>query len=368
MLVHDAAMIGGITFNETCGDDFWIAERQELRDPSKDYREVNLSRVYYSSRQFIHGFQRCSSHWCPNPPRPPMMWSLMEFLDRIDIHGDSWCLIEMGDCSGFRVVHGREVFIHAVLEGQVRLTGNTGEPVDLFPNDVAVLISGDTHKLRAGPGHTAEIIEELCIGRDADKPSIVKVGVGASACRLLSGRLQVHWPGGYQPVRLPNPLRVCASELGFDLARLGDAIERGGSFALLDRAAALLFVEGLRSQPYFRAQFRWNLQDPVARAMLLIERHPFSAWSVRSLAERVGMGRSNFAARFTSQVGKTPIDALTEVRMKYAQQFLRNTDLKIPEIGELIGYRSESAFVRRFTKHFKITPAGLRQHEAVRVQ
>jgi transcriptional regulator GlxA family with amidase domain len=180
--------------------------------------------------------------------------------------------------------------------------------------------------------------------------------------------LQVNWPGGYQPVRLPNTLRVCASDLGLDLAKLADTVASAGSRALLDRAAALLFVEGLRANPYCRAQFRWNLQDPVARAMLLIEKHPFSAWSVRSLADRVGMGRSNFAARFTSEIGKTPIDALTDERMKYAEQFLRDTDLKIPEIGELIGYRSEAAFVRRFTKHFKITPGRLRRHEAMRVQ
>lgn len=296
------------------------------------------------------------------------MMLLTEFLDRIDIQGQTWCLIDMGDCSGFRVSHGRQVYIHAVLEGRVRLTGSIGEPMDLLPGDVAVLVSGDTHKLRSGRGHTAEIIEELGLSDVGDRPSHVKVGIGASACRLLSGRLEISWPGGYQPVRFPNTLRVSASDLGLDLVKLADQASSAGSLALFDRAAAFLFVEGLRSHPYCRAQFRWNLQDPVARAMVLIEKHPFSAWSVRSLADRVGMGRSNFAARFTSQIGKTPINALTEERMKYAQQFLRDTDLKIPEIGELVGYRSEAAFVRRFTKHFKITPGKLRRADAVRVQ
>lgn len=297
-----------------------------------------------------------------------MIWPLTEFLDRIDIQGQTWCVIDMGECSGFRVSHGNKVYIHAVLEGRVRLTGSTGEPMDLLPGDVALLVSGDTHKLRSGRGQTVEVIEELGQSAGGDRPSQVKLGTGASACRLLSGRLEISWPGGCQPVRLSNTLRVCASDLGLDLAKLADPAESAGSLALLDRAAAFLFVEGLRSDPYCRAQFRWNLQDPVARAMVLIEKHPFSAWSVQSLADRVGMGRSNFAARFTSQIGRTPIDALTEERMKYARQFLSDTDLKIPEIGELVGYRSEAAFVRRFTKHFKITPGKLRRTETVRVQ
>lgn len=297
-----------------------------------------------------------------------MMWSLCEFLDLVDIQGKNWCTVELANCSGFRVSHGKQVHVHAVLDGRVRLTGSTGEPLDLVSGDVAVLLSGDTHKIRAGSGSTARLLEDLGDDSQIDRPSNFKVGDGNPVSRLLSGRLQIFWPGAFQPVRLPNALVVRSNDLGLDLAKLARSVGEAGSFAVLDRTAAMIIVQSLRAHPYCRAQFRWNLQDPVSRALVLIEKHPFTAWTVRSLAERVGMGRSNFAARFTAQTGKTPIDALTEERMKYAEKYLRQTDLKVAEIGELLGYRTEGAFIRQCNKHLKATPSKVRKHAAIIVQ
>ena len=75
------------------------------------------------------------------------------------------------------------------------------------------------------------------------------------------------------------------------------------------------------------------------------------------------MGRSSFAARFVKELGRTPIKALTEERMKHAANFLKETDLKITEISERVGYRSEAAFIRRFTSHFGISPGKMRRDE-----
>ena len=89
--------------------------------------------------------------------------------------------------------------------------------------------------------------------------------------------------------------------------------------------------------------------------------HPFQKWTVEILAKKVGMGRSNFAARFTAQTGKTPIDTLTEERMKHAAEFLAKTNLKIAEVSERVGYRSEAAFHNRFTSFFGVSPGKLRR-------
>jgi transcriptional regulator GlxA family with amidase domain len=82
---------------------------------------------------------------------------------------------------------------------------------------------------------------------------------------------------------------------------------------------------------------------------------------VESLAAKVGMGRSNFATRFVTQIGKTPIDALTEERMKHAAGLLSHTNLKTAEISERVGYRSEAAFISRFRAHFGKTPGKWRR-------
>lgn len=297
-----------------------------------------------------------------------MSWSIDEFLDLIDIQSLNWCFIDLTASSGFRIAHGDCIHIHAVLDGQVRLTGETGDPLDLVPGDVAIQITGNTHKIRCGPARTSRLVEQLATDFQGDQVLVAQIGQGRRAGRLLSGRLKVLWPSGFQPVRLPSTLLTHAPYIGLDLQKLSAAAMRAGAVGVLNRAAELLLVEAFRSHPYFRAQLRWNLQNPIARAQVLIEKHPFAPWSVKALADRVGMGRSNFAARFVAETGKTPIGALCDERMKYAEQFVRNTDLRIEEVGEKIGYRSEAAFVRQFTRHFHITPSKLRKLGVPRMQ
>jgi transcriptional regulator GlxA family with amidase domain len=130
----------------------------------------------------------------------------------------------------------------------------------------------------------------------------------------------------------------------------------------MTRLANLLFVDSFRRNPDCQAVFRDStLHDPIARALHHIEQHPFSPWTVEMLARKVGMGRANFAARFVAQAGCTPIDALTAERMRHAADFLADTDLKVAEIAERVGYRSEAAFSRRFAAHFGLSPGAMRK-------
>jgi transcriptional regulator GlxA family with amidase domain len=73
------------------------------------------------------------------------------------------------------------------------------------------------------------------------------------------------------------------------------------------------------------------------------------------------MGRSNFASRFAKEIGRTPMEFMSEERMKHAALFLEKTDMKVAEIGARVGYRSEAAFIRRFTVRFGTTPGELRK-------
>jgi hypothetical protein len=47
--------------------------------------------------------------------------------------------------------------------------------------------------------------------------------------------------------------------------------------------------------------------------------------------------------------------------LRGAAALLREGQLKIAEIGETVGYGSEAAFSRRFTRHFGITPSRMRE-------
>lgn len=293
-----------------------------------------------------------------------MNWSLSEFLNLIELRGQSWCFVNFSSGNGMGVAHGDALFFHAVLEGEVRLARGDGRILELQAGDVAMVPTGDAHAVRDREEGQLQTVELLNTGEQLDVPSTVNLGNGATTARLLSGRIKMRWPGGSPPVRMPRLMLLPARETGVNLERFTDTGSYPGEAALLTHLATLLFISAFIRNARCQALFRFNLDNPLARANVLLQKHPFQPWTVDSLAQKVGMGRSNFAARFTAEFGKTPIDALTEERMKQAEHFLNFTDLKIAEVSERVGYRSEAAFIRRFTAHFGMTPGKLRRLSA----
>jgi AraC-like DNA-binding protein len=290
-----------------------------------------------------------------------MHWSLSEYLNLIDLRGQSWCFIDLSSRHGFHVPHGEAIFFHAMLEGSAKITCGTGETIEMNAGDIVMLAAGDAHTVRNYPNCPTDPIELLNAGHNIDTLPAVHLGQTYPASRLLSARLKVNWPGGSYPNRVPSILTVPASESGIELGQFVKSAHEPGAAALLTQLATLVFVHAFRKHPRCQALFHWSLDDPIARAKVMIERHPFQPWTVEMLGRKVGMGRSNFAARFTAQIGKTPIDVLTEERMKHAERFLQTTELKIGEVSERVGYRSEAAFIRRFTDHFGMAPGKFRR-------
>lgn len=291
-----------------------------------------------------------------------MHWSLSEFLNLVEFRGQNWCYIDMAPKGGVGIGHSDAVLMHAVLEGTVRMTRTSGENAEFKAGDIVLVLSGDAHTIRNANCTSTHIIDLLNADGYVDVPPTVRIGEGLTDVRMLSGRLKVRWPGGSRPRRLPPVLIEHAEDLGIDIRKISVEANGPGGAALLTQTACVLFVSAFRREPRCRALFQWDLGDPIARAQVLIEKHPFQPWTVDALAKKVGMGRSNFAARFAEEIGMTPIDSLTLVRMKFAEDLLRTTELKVAEISERIGYRSEGAFIRRFTTHFGITPGKFRRN------
>jgi AraC-like DNA-binding protein len=179
----------------------------------------------------------------------------------------------------------------------------------------------------------------------------------------------VSWPSGLRGVSMPPVVmlgtdRTNYSKLSAVRAETLQLSSAGtGAAALLTRLAALMLTASLRNHPQCLLLFKsseWN--DPIAHALHLIGSDPSADWSVGRLARKVGMGRSSFAARFTTQVGRTPMEVITERRMQYAAELLQQGELKIIEISARAGYRSEAAFSRRFTRYFGVSPGSMRRN------
>lgn len=103
------------------------------------------------------------------------------------------------------------------------------------------------------------------------------------------------------------------------------------------------------------------IADPQLRRALR-EMHDDLArpWTVASLAERSGMSRASFAAKFRDKTGSTPLDYLTRRRIAAARILLRE-ELTIAEIAGRVGYDSPISFARAFARVAGTTPGAFRR-------
>jgi AraC-like DNA-binding protein/mannose-6-phosphate isomerase-like protein (cupin superfamily) len=290
-----------------------------------------------------------------------MSWSLSEFLNLIELRGQTWCFAELGSATGFSVPHSEEIYFYALLEGRAHVAGLSGESIELRAGDAIMILSGDAHAVRNRSKSMTASLDFLTSGDYADAPPTLRLGKGSPVTRLLAGRLKVRWPGGQRLRSIPAVLTARAKDI-LNYAWLLDRASGSGAMAILTRAATLLFVSALRDHPQSRVAFlEFDQHDPVLRAQQCMEIHPFDRWTVEILAHKVGLGRSSLATLFARKVGRTPMEFLTEERMKHGALFLEKTNMKVIEIAARVGYRSQAAFIRRFAVRFGMTPGELRR-------
>jgi AraC-like DNA-binding protein len=140
--------------------------------------------------------------------------------------------------------------------------------------------------------------------------------------------------------------------------------ERPGSQTIVDRLIDVIFVQILRCAAAEREDAPWwltALSDPqITQALSAIHAEPGRKWTIDALAAQVGMGRATLARRFTTLVGEPPLTYLTRWRMELAARQLRSSDDPLSVIAKRVGYQSEFAFSRAFSRHQAIAPSRYR--------
>ena len=96
-------------------------------------------------------------------------------------------------------------------------------------------------------------------------------------------------------------------------------------------------------------------------ALRIIHERPDERWTVATLAAKVGMSRSAFAARFTRVVGESPLQYLTRWRLQKAAGLLRDGSSGLAEIAARVGYESDAAFNKAFKRWMGTTPGAYRR-------
>ena len=81
------------------------------------------------------------------------------------------------------------------------------------------------------------------------------------------------------------------------------------------------------------------------------------AFSVETAGESLHLSQSSLRRAFASHLGLSPVQYLTQLRMKRAVELLMNSELSIKEIALLCGYDDEKYFSRVFKKRYGYAPS-----------
>ena len=134
-------------------------------------------------------------------------------------------------------------------------------------------------------------------------------------------------------------------------------------------------VVASQAQRHFFHEIR-NLREPASIGEQGATRHPdeviaqIQIWlqdnlnrdiAFADLAAQFDLSNRTFNRRFKNAVGKTPAQYLLELRMNFACDLLKNSDLNIAEVAQLSGFADSSWFATRFRQWSGSTPGAYRQ-------
>lgn len=307
--------------------------------------------------------------WTPTDP-------LGEALHLLRMRGAFYCRTDVTDPWALRMpAVDDSVSFHVVTAGCCWLEVGDAEPVELRAGDLALVPHGRGHVLVSEPGvGPAARVEQLPQRYLGEHYSALTYGGGGRRSRLICGVVTFDEPAaralldalpatitigattGLGPTSIHDTLRLMAAELA-DL--------RPGGEAVTTRLADILVVQAVRTwldhDPAARTGWLGALHDEqVGRALTSMHRDPGREWTLELLAREASMSRSTFAARFTELVGQPAMTYLTHWRMNLAHTRLRE-GATVGQVASDLGYRSDAAFTRAFTRTIAQTPGSVRR-------
>lgn len=260
-------------------------------------------------------------------------------------------------------------FYCAMVEGRCRLQVEGQDPVTLAAGDFVLIPHLNSFTMSSEvtpPPHVARLPLETGPGTFRLGPPGADVDI-----RALVGHCRFDTPArGLLVTLLPQMIHVSGHERLMALVPAIHAETRAdlpGRGLILERLLEVLVIEALRSGPVtgLPPGLLRGLADPqLAAALRLVHAGTTEAISVTTLAKAAGMSRSSFFARFRKEMGRAPMDYLTDWRMAVAKTLLREGRLSNAEIALRVGYGSASAFGMAFARHVGQTPGAFASEKA----
>jgi len=199
----------------------------------------------------------------------------------------------------------------------------------------------------------------------------------AATGRLDGRRATTHWAAAAELAHRHPTITVDPNVLFVDE---GQVLTSAGAAAGLDLClhivrrdhGAALAAQTARASvmPLERAggQAQFINHEPPATAGTSLQ--PLLAWltdnlqtqlTLADIAERASMSTRSLSRHFRHQTGTTPLQWLSQQRVRRAQQLLEETDRPVERVGELVGFTSPTAFRECFRHIVGVSPRDYRR-------
>jgi AraC-like DNA-binding protein len=309
--------------------------------------------------------------------------------------GEPWAIVS-SEPAALRARLGAESVtpFHVFVRGHCTVQIDKFAPIRIETGDVIVLPRGDQHVMASDLAVPPVPTTDLFPAAATENIAMLKHGGSGDHARFICGFL--HSDQRFDPLLNSLPPALCVrtridgltletlSSDGWRKERLSNPHEAGlwqsslqyliretaqpgpGNRAVLARLSEFLFMEVLRWQLLTSAgngpSWLAGLHDPhIGRALQLMHAEPARTWTVEELARQSALSRAAFGKRFVDLVGDPPMQYLASWRMHLARNLLRESKLSVGEVAERVGYESEAAFSRTFSRTVGAPPAAWRR-------
>ncbi|MEM1242552.1 MAG: AraC family transcriptional regulator [Cyanobacteria bacterium P01_H01_bin.26] len=117
-----------------------------------------------------------------------------------------------------------------------------------------------------------------------------------------------------------------------------------------------LQIEGISAPVHQNRALKPETVARVQQAAMILRSHLESPPCQTTLARQVGVSDRTLRRGFKQLFGTTVLGYLTEQRLLYAEQLLRDTSLSVTEVVYRCGYSNQGHFAAAFKRRFGITP------------
>ncbi|MFC7623865.1 helix-turn-helix domain-containing protein [Microlunatus sp. GCM10028923] len=218
----------------------------------------------------------------------------------------------------------------------------------VLEGELELVTASDRYVLKAGDA----------VLLDAFTPHRLLAAVGA---RVATADLRLMVP----PFPVPSPLLIRDfADRHYGVAELVRSCPLGGECrpsAFASSYGGLIGASMLASWAEDEPRDPVTDRDPAVAAVLAaLADDPGTEWTVERMARVVHLSRSALNDRFRRALGRSPVQALREVRMLHARRLLAEVDRPIEQIAHAVGYGSTAAFSRAFAAQHGTAPRAWR--------